>query len=313
MIDEPKKIGNINIFLPTSIDQKSIVDCGPKFAETSIAQGIFNEDLSCNKLTSNKGVELQQGAKSFCQVHWFSIEKGLIDTSELIVTKKAEGSIITITQQAISSLTKQNGKNSRSYFRLRVFLQDAEKNPFLNLISPADRIWNSSIDQIEYIDFRLNEARTLPNSIEDMIRQAKYGIAHVKLVAFLTAVPVNSAVASSNEQWRKSRLLEHDIWREYVDAETPKGMVVYHWKRSVQDPDQSIGDFSSFVKLQTRRSGGSILATYLMVAFLFGVFGNLAANGLQSLWTQYICCEADSANSQTEIGVVDDDANRRSQ
>lgn len=57
----------------------------------------------------------------------------------------------------------------------------------------------------------------------------------------------------------------------------PGGMVVYHWKKESKD-GTGVADFSSFVKLHTRRSGRKILLTYLAVAFFFGLLGNLAAS-----------------------------------
>lgn len=68
-------------------------------------------------------------------------------------------------------------------------------------------------------------------------------------------------------------------------------MVVYHWKRTTSVPSDptlaseftgEIGDFTAFVKLRTRRSSVQIWVAYLLVAFVFGVLGNLAANLIQS-------------------------------
>src|SRR3546814_21136594 len=62
-------------------------------------------------------------------------------------------------------------------------------------------------------------------------------------------------------------------------------MGVYHWKRE-SHAQAPISDFSAFVKLQTRRSNREILLIYLVIAFIFGLAGNLAASGIQALWDQ---------------------------
>src|SRR4051812_36202441 len=87
----------------------------------------------------------------------------------------------------------------------------------------------------------------------------------MKLVAFLTAIPVQSELSASKESAHKFRLLEHDPWSNYVPSGIPEGMMVYHWKREKTD---GIADFSAFVKLQTRRSGRNTLTKYLIIAFL---------------------------------------------
>jgi hypothetical protein len=138
----------------------------------------------------------------------------------------------------------------------------------------------SGYDQIEYLDFRLNEARTLPSKVENrMAGDQPLGAATIKLVAFLTAVPVSAELSVAHSEFHKMRLLENHIWSAYAPG-IPPGMVVYHWKR-VARPGKAIIDFSAFVKLQIRRSSRSILLKYLLFAFLFGVFGNLAASGIE--------------------------------
>jgi hypothetical protein len=147
-------------------------------------------------------------------------------------------------------------------------------------IPTPDRLLQSGFNEIEYIDFRLNEARTLPTSIENRMRSdgSKADI-KLKLVAFLTAVPVSAELSASNTQFHKLRPLEHQLWSPYVPSGIPEGMMVYHWKRSEQE---GIADFSAFVKLQSRRSGRWTFSKYLLIAFLFGVLGNLTASASSS-------------------------------
>ncbi len=166
-------------------------------------------------------------------------------------------------------------------------MRNVKESAFVRAIPTPDRLLQSGFEEVEYIDFRLNEARTLPEQVETMMRTELANMRiKLRLVAFLTAVPVRSELSVSHRQSHKLRLLEHQLWNKYVPGGIPEGMMVYHWK---EDRPNGIDDFSAFVKLQTRRSGRSTLIKYLAVAFLFGVLGNLAASSLEeplgNAWT----------------------------
>lgn len=287
MLAEPHSISKVCVHFPYQIEPNVIEDCGSLFHHTNIAQGIFNEVLTCT-LSGPPGpesVELKRGEDLYCKVHKFIHVNGLIDNSQLSVDQYHEGTLLTITDQAIEAVCNGLPAGDRAYFRLRIYIRKADDSPFIRVIPPQDRLLQSGFDEIEYVDFRLNEARTLPARVEAKIRADEAnGKVALNLVAFLTAVPVLSELATSNTKWHKNRLLEHEIWNSYVPSGIPEGMMVYHWK---QEDQNGVSDFSSFVKLQTRRSGRGILLKYLAIAFLFGILGNLAAATLWELGKTY--------------------------
>jgi hypothetical protein len=128
------------------------------------------------------------------------------------------------------------------------------------------------------LDFRLNEARTLPSRIETLMRAGNGLIVPTVLVAFLTAVPVQSDVTTiSWDKTHKKRLLEDDLWAKYVPTGIPRGMTVIHWKDEGTD-EKPIRDFSAFVKMQTRLVSWPLLLTSFAIAFAFGIAGNLSAS-----------------------------------
>lgn len=280
-MDDPNDLDTIKIYLPIHIERQSIEDLGPCFRSVEIAQGIFNESLSSVLRPSGKCVELREEDTVFCQVFIFSDDSAAIDEHELSVQPQGNGTILSVTRQALSSLGNQSPSSQRGYFRLRVKPSDPLAAPFLTTIKPDDHVWNSGFEVIEYIDCRLNEARTLPRSIESAFQAAKYGVASTRIIAFLAVVPVVSSVTSSHTAWHKSRLLEREIWEQYVPQDLEDGMVVYHWKKIFdQIEDKRLVGFSAFVKLHTRRSGATIIMTYLLLAFLLGVMGSVFGSTL---------------------------------
>ncbi|ANB32607.1 hypothetical protein A6024_00040 [Rhodovulum sulfidophilum] len=273
----------IRIFVPFPLGHKDIKDLGPEFLSTGLAQGIFNETLSSTSKPNGKSVELKVGVETYCHVHLFSVENDLIDRDELQVLEKDGGTLISITAQALGALGRQCvGEAECGYFRLRLLPPIQDIRPFVTAIKPKDRAWTSGFEEIEYIDCRLNEARTLPTSIEALADAAKHGLAHVSRIVFLAVVPVTSSITSSHSEWHKSRLLETEIWKDYVPEGLENGMVVYHWRKKFERNGQNgLQGFSAFVKLQTRKTSPMVIAIYVSVALALGVVGSLTGSVVQ--------------------------------
>ncbi|MCK1594291.1 hypothetical protein IVA87_14860 [Bradyrhizobium sp. 147] len=223
-------------------------------------------------------MELLKEGAPFCRVHIFVTEDGALDERQLAVSENSGGTLLTITRQAIDEVCTNLTPGSPVYFRLRMYIDN--KEPFVRTITPRDRLFQSGFDEVEYVDLRLNEARTLPNRVENLMLADATDRPPVTItrVAFLTAVPVLADVTLSSRLLHKSRLLEHNFWNDYVPSGIPDGMMVYHWREI--DP-VGIKDFSAFVKMQTRRTGRQILKNYLAIAFAFGVLGNLTASAIE--------------------------------
>jgi hypothetical protein len=308
MADNLNQIDEIGIFVPLSLKRELIEDCAPYLGKPQFAQGIFNEPINAIPPASgiNRFTTLQyQNNNVFCRVHNFATNNDVIDSSELTVFPELNGTTLTITQSAISAVSAGNAP--QCYFRIRFGLErSAAKNPFIKVISTPDGFLQSSFNEIEYLDFRVNEARTLPPTIETRIatNHVRGGGVTIKLIAFLTALPVNSELVVSSAPTHKTRLLEPKIWDKYSAGGIPAGMVVYHWKKEALPAGSAqtkpLVDFSAFVKLQTKKGSFWTLAKYLFFAFCFGLLGNLAAPFVASwcgdLWAHCIHPNPVSAN-----------------
>jgi len=292
LFDDIMQVEAIKIFIPTRVTQAMVEDCAPLLANAKFAQGIFNEVLS---VTNNAPgaphcvILNNQNGGIFCRVHNFAKSSGALDASELQIVPQNDGTLLTILRSAIDVCANVQPLE-KSYFRLRIRLSGSEKvNPFIKVIPPLDRHLHSGHEEIEYIDFRMNEARTLPPAIESRMGADRRTGAPIdfRLIAFLTAVPVHSELSASSAPSHKMRLLEKS-WEDYVDLNLPVGMAVYHWKREGEVVTNSaaalnvipIKDFSAFVKLLTRRSSWKIVLIYLMLAFAIGLLGNITASWL---------------------------------
>ncbi|MCM2505503.1 hypothetical protein NDN16_17690 [Aureimonas altamirensis] len=251
LVDDPSAICAIRIFVPIHLDRGQIRELGAEFAEPNLAQGIFNEPLSPRYAGNKRSVELEGTKGIYCGVHVFSTGVDGIDLDELMTEHVEGGTLISITAVALQSLHMQSSDTVRQgYFRFRIMSKTPKERPFVTYIAPQDQGWTSGFDAIEYIDCRLNEARTLPRSIALRAESTLHGVAKTHRVVFLAVVPVVSSITSSHAEWHKSRLLENEIWEKYVPQGLNDGMVVYHWRKITSDDEtKPLNGFSAFVKI----------------------------------------------------------------
>ena len=287
MFDDVRLVDRLHFFLPMPIKRAAVHDCAPCFENGQVLQGIFNEQLTATPPITGPGpLIVRKGRRTAFRMLRFTKARGQIAASDVDLQPFARGTLCSITSPALARCLARSGA-SKAYVRLRFDIPEGEANPFVEDVPVYDHMLLSGYDQIEYLDFRLNELRTLPKKVEDrMLADQPAAAVKMKMVAFLTAIPVSADLSATNTEFHKMRLLEHDIWSDYA-ANIPRGMVVYHWKRE-PEPHKPIRDFTAFVKLQARVSNRSILFTYLGFALAFGILGNLAAEWVKDAFVWFV-------------------------
>jgi hypothetical protein len=114
MVRDSASIETISIYVPFAVNGNSIEDLGHYFVEPALAQGIFNEVLSCHRppAAGQRWVDLvNQGvtpSAPFCRVHIFVVNANIIDPVELTITPEASGTVLKITAQAIKKTARRN-------------------------------------------------------------------------------------------------------------------------------------------------------------------------------------------------------------
>lgn len=282
LLSNPQQVEEICFFVPLKIDLSAVEDCGPKFGNRKIAQGIFNEPLACT-LDGKPGasrVELKMtstnNVRHLCRVHIFTTSDHKIDKSQLLAEHIDGGTLFKITRDAINAASEPQAESNTIYFRIRAPMDGLAHNPFVREIRPADRLLLTGYEVVEYLDFRVNEARTLPDVINRQMGLTAN--AQLRKVVFLSAVPVSATMSAANAPHHKCRLLEPQIWENYVANGLPDGMIVYHWNKEFNGASD---DYSGFIKLHLRKSSIFIIFVSVMILFLLGVGGNLFAAFLQ--------------------------------
>lgn len=276
------------VYVPLNVELASIEDLGPLFYDKELAAGIFNESLSVTQDPNKRHIMLSRANQRFARVFVFAVHGKSIVPTQLTLTQEAEGTLIEITQAALAEGRTGLNKNDALYFRIRVRLP-VVGNPFSRIIKPADGFLLSSIEYTEFLDFRLNEARNLPDVIASQMWKTNApdypGTIPVTQVHFLVVVGEAASVAGGVES-DKQRLLENQLWERYTkdhnggESRLCDDMVVHHWKKKPSNGDKDIGAFSAFMKLRIRRSGRSLIVRYLAVVAAIGCMGSLLANGV---------------------------------
>lgn len=281
LFEEPSSLEEINVFIPLKLESNHVVDCSNYFRRAPLAEGVFNEPLVANaRIPGVPCVELRRAnGKHFASVFEFYCSKANLDTDTSV-----DGTVISISTESLKKVSLHLPKGELAYFRLRIYLPDA--NPFIKVMKPrGDWFLHSSYNEIEYVDFRFNETRTLPDEIQQRVdRDWDRALAPITLVAFLTAIPGKSQLSTLNAASYKMRLLEKPIWNTYVPSGIPDGMMVYHWKRARSDKPEKdwevldITDMTTFVRLESHHSPPASRILFLLIALAIGVVGSIAAD-----------------------------------
>lgn len=286
MISQADATESACIYLPFTITHSAVADLSPMLKDASIATGIFNTHLTAaNSTGNNRSITLSESAtgKFFASVHGFASNDKTLDISELEVKQCNGGSIIEIKKAAITRATKCLAGDQPVYFRIRVSLPQAASCAFVKTITPTDKTLLSGFDSTEYIDFRLNQARNLPDHVQRIMADAWLGSPpKIVRIDFLLVVGVTADLVGGHEI-HKHRLLETDLWKTYLGKGEsdilPDGMVIYHWRKKAEI-NRSVDDFNAFVKFRIRKSDAHTVRRYMIAAFLIGAVGSLIASAV---------------------------------
>lgn len=292
MLPKIEGIEELCLYLPIKLKESEILDITSLLKHNEISTAIFNENLSSQQYGTKDHYKLLKGDKYFCSLRSFL--KNDINNGEEFGFRSAagdDGVIISIKSEAIKKALPDQ-KDGKAYFRLRVILDSKDKKDiFIRKDLPQDKYFVSGFEVTEYIDFRINETRLLPQSVQEEIEHLQgRDIIPVNRIDFLLATTPGADIKISGTSFHKSRYLEPNPWNTYLEngpedirKTIETGMVVYHWK-SVAKSDKPIEDFLAFVKLRIRLSQRKKIAFYFLWIIFLGGVGSLWASWAYSFF-----------------------------
>ncbi|TMO53211.1 hypothetical protein [Pseudoalteromonas phenolica] len=297
MIPRITGLKELSLYLPMNLKKSDIKDITKVLMNNEISTAIFNENLSYQQNGTRDHFKLLKGGKYFCTLRSFlmnySGDEAEFEFREVATDdNNSEGVIISIKEKAITKALSEKHEEEKAYFRLRVMLDTKDKKDiFVRRVLPRDKYLVSGFEVTEYIDFRINETRLLPQSVQEEIEsQQGKDVIPVKRIDFLLATTPSADIKISGKSFHKSRYLESNPWKSYLKGSCDKiikaidsGMVVYHWKSS-GSYEEPIEDFLAFVKLRVRLSQRMKILFYLLLIVFLGSIGSLLAGFINDLY-----------------------------
>lgn len=294
--------GSINVYFPFKITKENY---HPGLGElvcsrTDLIQTIFNARHKSTSNSSNTSVDIEFESKRdnilrvFTQISC-SPENGgvrIVDTddgSTLLFPLKLFGAI----KKTDSVAPERRGEDDQGlpgYIRFRIKLGAQETKVLSQSYKHSDSFILSRLESTEIVDFRLNEVRDLPGIVQskDLIG------AGIKNIHFFLIREVDSEYKQAHANFHRCRLLEKELWNEYLSLEpkdkmAPKQMLIYHWKESGKvdkessdEKQVSIEKFTAFAKFSkitvTYKNLCLFLFFALAIGAVSGAMGNLLFN-----------------------------------
>lgn len=284
-IDKISNLESVYLFVPCELKKYDVRDLGKTITKnTKLLTAIFNE-VSTVGTENAKLVQVKlrkQGDE--CLEECFSVY--IIDESNNInveLCKEGEdgeekivGTIIIIKTSYIKLDDSQP-----VYLRIRIkFSSQGISNKIIHQYVPKDFWLQSSTVKQQFVDFRLNEKRNLPKTIQEMCVDnfLKIKKVHFFLMREFADEPIMSDPVNSGY-----RVLESDTWSEYVCQEPNiqlNHMIAYHWKLSHNgDKEESyVNSFTLSTKFSFQESSIWKILIFLVLSLVLGAFGGVAGN-----------------------------------
>lgn len=229
-----------------------------------VIDAIFNENSKVVSQGYENAIEVElpggQKMKIFMlDSQWKSI---------ISVDTKEDGSIISIDASKFETLD-----DTSSYIRFRIHGKELKK--LITCKKFKDNIFKTYSENNEIIDFRLNEKRSMPIGLVNLISSKKEF--KIQAVHFLLLMDMKYNLASTGFNY-SARALEPNLWREYVNCEIEDFQFVgYHWKEkaSLKQPQKCEDDdkykyvenFNSLIRIEEKKCSIGTIIIYI-IAFV---------------------------------------------
>jgi len=294
-IDNVNDVEEIMMFFPFNIDDSDVIDLhGCLSNDSELVRTIFNQNLSFDSVSHSLSFVRFDGnlnspffihAVPFSNPKMVLLEKknyqynGGYLTSTLIIFQKDYLECIGKAQSEQSS----SGRISNSgYFRFRIPLKKREI--FISDYKPKHALLTGSLNKSEIVDFRVNEARSLPPELyhEKDVRKMEFCVSKID---YFLVKDAWCEFQTSHGSFKKARTLEKSFWSKYLlyknsfnsldkILENKDSMVIYHWVKNV-DKDEPFVSFSAFSKFIEQRSDWTTILAYVFVIVIISIVSNI--------------------------------------
>ena len=275
MVKNVKSVSRIIMYCPFHIG--SVEDLGGRlFQKTDLIEAIFNEDCEVSSRIHPNRIKITKKGDSFkssgannTEFMLYKLNESLISFSDQNEYGRIEINVENILSENEGNLLNIN-RVSTYYFRIRIFPKTNEpiyilkrENESINLLQ------DSSLRTTEIVDFRINDFRSITEDIkEEVFRLNTFDI---KSIHYLIMRSSTDEFISSSDKY-KSRLLEREVWKDYIKL-NDSDVIAYHFKEvKVSDYISSFTNLSRFkYPLNTKRR----ICYYILAIVLISLLSNV--------------------------------------
>ncbi|VEB24402.1 hypothetical protein [Avibacterium volantium] len=240
MIEDISLVESILIYVPFKILKpedlaKTLVQ------DRRLLSAIFNKKVNTNSY---------EGVREHLQIDDDDVILYKLRDEQFRYTPYSEYTKIEI--QCTNILSKRETENDpklkkykKYYFRFRIKPENI--STIIKKENQDNKVWQDpSLRTTETIDFRINELRSCPDELrESYLEQRNFDI---KTIHYLIIRNSSDTFINVDSKALTSRLLEHEIWENYLPKEIDKekDMMAYHFKEKNNDGIKVYTNLSQF-------------------------------------------------------------------
>lgn len=266
-------------------------DLADLICNTETIGAIFNEEYSVTDLPVTRKLwpvrDESQGKTVFVIYKWDPSEsEPAVKINEL---DNHQGLRIDIDPKIIESeIDRLNStkveKTDDFYFRFRVNLPTSDENDSLvRRYTPANTFLQSTFATTYIVDFRLNDNRSLPESIRTEVFRRSPVFVDIEKLHFLLMTKAFVDVETGTDDLT-IRELELNTWDNYIEHKfDAKDIVAYHCAIKKSALKKTIKQWEFFAKLRVNNSSFKVALLYLLVLGLITISFNLLSSWLFTL------------------------------
>lgn len=297
-IDNVSLTEEFMIFFPFEFDSSEVIDLhGCLSTDSELVRTIFNENLSFDSITHSLSFVSYDGKVD----NRFFIHSIPLSNPKMVFFEKKQyqynGGYLISTLMNFSkdflecihrsqSEQKNNHRESDAgYFRFRIPLKAREV--FISEYKPKHALLTGSLYKSEIVDFRVNEARSLPPELyyEKDVRQMDFCASRVD---YFLVKDAWCEYQTSHGDFKKSRTLEKSFWSKYllfkikVDnlskvMSNKDAMVIYHWSKSPKENNEAVS-FSAFAKFIEQSTSRVTIGYYIAAIIVISIISNFLSD-----------------------------------
>lgn len=283
-VENIKNVSRINIYCPYEVEEKDIIDLGGKISNDTLINAIFNENYPIKLGVPKHCLVYANNLNDRSLIKKFVIyaldESSEIELKQLKRTKnrnddpgKKEAHKGTIIALLIKDLIKNAPRGMENelcyYFRIRI-LANKEKLELITREVKNVNVFRDAIETTELMDFRINDIRSCCDVVKDKFLINQKFI--FDSIHFLVMRDVDHKVVAEGLNYT-CRLLEQDIWNQYLDN-LQDNILAYHFKKKKEN-DILVSDLVVLIKFTYKKITFTTIIWYLISAITIGLLINL--------------------------------------